>query len=58
MQSATLEDVKEGWQIMLENRDEWHNTSKIREVVSREPHKVVFKTQTSLYELVRTVEGN
>jgi len=52
-----IEDIKRiavGWQIYLtDGITNFHRTSKIREVVSREKNKIVFKTQTSLYELIQ-----
>ena len=49
---AALSDVKEGFQLLLIGLSEWHSTSKISEIISKEDSKVVFKTQTSIYELV------
>ena len=48
-----LNSVVVGWQVVLTSslRD-YHRTSKIREIVKREPNRVVFKTQTSVYELL------
>ncbi len=47
-----LSEVKEGWQVILEDFRDYHRTSKIREIVERGKNRVVFKTQTSLYELI------
>lgn len=48
-----LMDVKEGWQIILESFRDYHRTSKIREIVAQDETSVVFRTQTSLYELIK-----
>lgn len=48
---ASLDEVSEGWQVILYSHNEYHRTSKISEIISREPNKVTFKTQTSIYEL-------
>ena len=47
----SLEDVQEGWQVILERGIAYHRTSKIREIVKRCENKILFRTQTSLYEL-------
>jgi len=50
----SLDEVVIGWQILLYSRSfGYHRTSKIKEIVSREPKKITFKTQTSLYELLK-----
>lgn len=50
---TSVQEVEEGYQILLTWAPgfRWHNTSKIKRIVSKEPGKVVFETQTSLYEL-------
>lgn len=53
--NADLEDVRPGYQVYLSDSSRFngrfHRTSPIEEIVSRGFNKVVFKTQTSLYEL-------
>lgn len=48
----SVKDVKVGYQLLLTAGFSWHNTSQIREIVSLEDKRVVFKTQTSIYELI------
>jgi hypothetical protein len=48
----SVKDVKVGYQLLLTAGFSWHNTSQIREIVSLEDKRVVFKTQTSTYELI------
>jgi hypothetical protein len=55
---ATLADVDVGWQVLIADFNRYHNTSKIREIVERSDSKVVFKTQTSLYQLEKTEDYN
>ena len=43
---------KEGKQLLIYSFREFHNTSKISEIISKEPGRVVFRTQTSVYELI------
>ena len=50
---ASLDQIEEGWQILLISNTEWLNTSKISEIVSRSDKEVVFKTQTSTYKLTK-----
>lgn len=52
----SIQEVEEGWQVILSSLTDYHRTSKIREVVSKEEGRVVFKTQTSLYELTEKQE--
>ena len=47
----TLNDISEGWQVVLYSFTDFHRTSKIREIVSRDEKEVVFRTQTSVYKL-------
>ena len=51
-----LEEVKTGWQVILTSFRDYHRTSKIREMVSKDVNRLVFKTQTSIYELTRNSE--
>lgn len=51
-----LSEVREGWQIILESFRDYHRTSKIREIVTQDENSVVFRTQTSLYELIKHEE--
>ena len=48
---SSIQEVEVGWQVLLTSGFQFHRTSKIREIVSKEEGKVVFKTQTSVYEL-------
>jgi hypothetical protein len=50
-QISSVGEVKVGYQLMLSSLTAYHVTSEIKEIVSVEPKRVVFKTQTSLYEL-------
>ena len=47
-----LNDVLTGWQVILTDGG-YHRTSKIKEIVKRTKNKIVFKTQTYLYELIK-----
>lgn len=47
----SFEDITEGWQIILFSIRDYHRTSKISKILKREPKKLLFKTQTSIYEL-------
>lgn len=51
-----LRDIEIGRQVYLFSMREYHRTSKISEIVLKEKHKVVFKTQTSTYELVERMD--
>lgn len=55
VKSASLEDIKVGDQVLVSTITHWLNTSPIREIVSYEPGIMVFKTQTSEYELSETL---
>lgn len=50
----SIQDIKVGKQVIISNHGgiNFLRTSKISEIVSREPRRVVFKTQTSTYELI------
>lgn len=51
-QIDSIEDVEVGWQVIVSRIfGQYIRTSKIKEIVSKEPNKITFKTQTSLYEL-------
>lgn len=45
-----LTEIKAGWQVYIAH----HNTSKIKEIVEQSDTRVLFRTQTSLYELTQT----
>lgn len=52
-----LESIKEievGKQVIVHSTfgKDYHRTSKISEILSKRPGRVVFKTQTSVYELL------
>lgn len=47
----SIQDIEVGKQLLLYSLREYHRTSKIKEIVSVEEDKVIFRTQTSLYEL-------
>ena len=49
----SVQDVEIGWQVVLFSDSRFHRTSKIREIVSKDSDKVVFKTQTSVYQLTK-----
>lgn len=53
---ASLDDVKVGLHVFLLDRFRYHNTSAIKEIISRDANKIVFKTQTSIYELKHEIE--
>lgn len=53
IRDVDFQEVTEGWQVLLTSPGSHHRTSKIREIVSREKDSIVFKTQTSIYDLVR-----
>jgi len=48
---TSTDEVEEGYQILVTLASRYHNTSKIAKVISKEPKRVVFETQTSTYEL-------
>ena len=50
---SSIDEVEEGWQVVLTSLRDYHRTSKIRKIVSREDNKITFKTQTSIYELIQ-----
>lgn len=47
----SIQDIEVGKQLLLYSLRDYHRTSKISEIISKEPGKVVFRTQTSVYEL-------
>lgn len=47
----SIQDVEIGYQVILFSAFRFHRTSRIREIVSKDKDKVVFKTQTSMYQL-------
>lgn len=52
----SLNDIKEGWQIVLYSLTDHHRTSKIKKIIEYTNKKVVFETETSIYELVKAQE--
>lgn len=49
----SIQDVEIGYQLVLLSDTRFHTTSKIREIVSKDSDMVVFKTQTSVYQLTQ-----
>lgn len=51
----TIQDIEVGKQLVLYSMfgKDCHRTSKISEILSSSPERVVFKTQTSTYELTK-----
>jgi len=47
----SIKEVDVGWQVVVSRGFGFHNTSKVREIVARGKNKIIFKTQTSVYEL-------
>ena len=54
----SIQDVEIGCQVMLTSSTRYHVTSEIREIVSKDRDKVVFKTQTSVYQLTQEDDGH
>ena len=52
----SIQDVEVGKQVLLYSLTEFHRTSPIREIIEKKPGRVLFKTQTSVYELTEKVE--
>jgi hypothetical protein len=50
-QIESVEEVEEGWQVLMLSIREFHNTSMIKEIIKVEGDTVTFRTQTSVYEL-------
>ena len=48
-----ITDILVGWQVLLEGLGDYHRTSKIKEIVSKDKDSVIFKTQTSTYKLTQ-----
>lgn len=48
-----LLDLEVGWQILLTSFSKFHRTSPIKEIITKDHRRAVFKTQTSTYELVK-----
>lgn len=51
MKHAWLDEIEEEQQILLSSMTHYHRTSPIKEIVERTKDRIVFETQTSLYEL-------
>lgn len=56
--NVSLNDVTEGWQVLLFGRSlyDFHRTSKIKEILERTDTSVKFRTQTSVYLLTEQEE--
>lgn len=49
---GSIQEIEEGWEVLVCSLTEYLKTSAVQKIVSSEPDKVVFETQTSIYELV------
>lgn len=50
----SIQDIEIGCRVTLTSSTRYHVTSEIREIISKDKDKVVFKTQTSVYELTQS----
>lgn len=48
-----FKDIKEGYQIIVSTLATWLRTSAIANILSCTENKIVFETQTSIYELTK-----
>ena len=57
-QISALSEIEVGYQLLIiRGMGSWNATSKITEIISSQPNKIVFKTETSTYALEYTEDA-
>ena len=46
-----IHDIKIGWQVLVGRGMQFLQTSPVKEIMESSPNRIVFKTQTSIYQL-------
>lgn len=49
----SIQEIEQGWQVVLTSLRDYHRTSKIKEILKTEEDKIIFRTQTSVYEVTQ-----
>lgn len=56
IKNASIKDIEVSHQVVITSMTHYHRTSPIKEIVERTKDRIVFQTQTSLYELTYSAE--